>query len=632
VFKVIGCIATAHDLRLVVLAAAICLISVGVTFYLFGALPKAPPRVRAAWLGVTGLVAGSGIWAVHFVAMLAFEPGVRMGYAPLGTLASLVIAVAFAGAGFAAATPGANGRRQVLAGGALLGVGIALMHFTGMAALRVQGVLGWDIPYVVASVIVGTAFATAALAIGGPGQRPGRQVCAAALLTLGICGLHFTAMSAVSISPSASGALPTEVISRPVLALAVAALTSLIILIAAGALVTDLHMRNRAFNELREAVDAMADGMAISDADDRLVAWNDRFVEQIGGGAIVLAVGMRYAALLEDIAEHNLQLGDAERQAWIAERVAARREQRPDLEIQMFDGRWLRVHNRPTRGGGVVTSCVDITDLKRNAERLARALDEADAASRAKTEFLANITHEIRTPLNGVLGMSQIMALGELPGVQRERLAVLQTSGEELLAILNDVLDVSRMETGRLEIEAGRFDAADLGAETQAAFAAAAKAKPGVAFHVAISPEAVGPRSGDPARVRQILRILVSNAVKFTSAGEIRVEITPFRTSKTGLLGGSGGDGLCLSVSDTGVGIAPEVLPTLFEKFTQADGSNTRRFGGAGLGLTIARSLIELIGGQILVESTPDKGSTFTVILPAPRIDAVAAGGRVQAA
>jgi len=624
VFKVIGCITTAHDLRLVLLAAAICLLAVGVTFYLYAILPKAPPRVRAAWLAVTGLVAGSGIWAVHFVAMLAFEPGLRTGYAPLITLASLVIAVAFAGMGFAAAAPSADGKRQVLAGGALLGVGIALMHFTGMAALRVQGLLQWDAGYVIAAVVVGTVFATAALQLGKPGRSVGFQVAAAGLLTLGICGLHFTAMSAVTIVPVASAALGPEVISRPVLALAVAALTIAIIGIAAGALVADLHLRKRAFDQLREAVDAMADGMAISDTDGRLVAWNDRYLEQIGGGAIALTAGMRYADLLAAIAAYNLNLDDDQRAAWVEERLIARREQRPDLEVQMFDGRWLRVHNRPTRGGGVVTSCVDITDFKHNAEVLAQALSKADAASQAKTEFLANITHEIRTPLNGVLGMSQIMALGDLPPIQRERLAVLQTSGEELLAILNDVLDVSRMETGKLEIEAGRFDAADLGAEIKTVFATAASARPALSFDVAVAPKAVGPRSGDPARVSQILRILVSNALKFTAAGEVRVAIDA--------LDAADGEGLRLVVSDTGVGIAAEVLPGLFDKFTQADGSNTRRFGGVGLGLSIARSLIELMGGQILVESTLDLGSTFTVILPAPRIAAAGSQKRTRAA
>jgi signal transduction histidine kinase len=617
VFRVIGCIANAHDLRLVLLAAVICLLSVGVTFYLYATLPKSPAKVRAAWLAVTGLVAGSGIWAVHFVAMLAFEPGLRSGYAPFITLISLAIAIAFAVMAFTAAAPDRTGKGQVLAGGALLGIGIALMHFTGMAALRVQGLLHWDIPYVVASVLVGIAFATAALRVGGPGRGLRAQIAAAGLLTLGICGLHFTAMSAVAIEPIPAAALPPEVISRPVLALAVTVLTVLIIAIAAGALVADLYMRRRAFDQLREAIDAMADGMSISDAEDRLVAWNARYVEQIGGGAITPAVGMRYADLLAAIAGHNLGLDDDQRAAWVNDRMTARREQGPDLEVQMFDGHWLRVHNRPTRGGGVVTSCVDITDLKLNALVLAQALSEADAASRAKTEFLANITHEIRTPLNGVLGMSQIIGLGDLSPIQRQRLSVLQASGEDLLTILNDVLDVARMETGKLEIEAGRFDAAELGAEVEATFAAA-NAKAGLALNVAVAPGAAGPRSGDPARVSQILRILVSNAMKFTAAGGVQVTIDAFDEPQAAELG----EGLRLTVRDTGVGIAQEALPHLFGTFTQADSSNTRRYGGAGLGLSIARSLIDLMGGDILVESALGEGSTFTVLLPAARVDA----------
>jgi signal transduction histidine kinase len=242
------------------------------------------------------------------------------------------------------------------------------------------------------------------------------------------------------------------------------------------------------------------------------------------------------------------------------------------------------------------------------AVELREALNRAEDGSRAKGAFLANMSHEIRTPLNGVLGMAQVMAMGQLDPAQRERLDVIQSSGEALLAVLNDVLDLSKIEAGRIEFESAPFDVSEVAADVQAAFAV--KAGAGVAFSIEVAPDAAGRWNGDAVRVRQILYNLVSNALKFTREGEVRVRVARAATR--------GGEGLSLTVSDTGIGIAPEVLPRLFDKFVQADSTITRRFGGAGLGLAICRQLAQLMGGEISVESTPGEGSVFTVFLPMP--------------
>ncbi|MBV9509583.1 MAG: PAS-domain containing protein [Caulobacteraceae bacterium] len=610
-FKVIGCITTAHDVRLVALAAAVCVLTVSITFYLYDRLPKGRTTSRRAWLAVVGLITGSGVWGVHFISMLAFEPALRMGYEPLITFLSLLIAIPFSGFGFSVAAPDADGRRRVAAGGALVGTGVAVMHFTGMAALRLQGRLSWDLAYVAAAIGLSIAFSIAALAVGRPGGGRLRRLAGGGLLILGICGLHFTAMAALVVRPDPRVSVPPEIISRPVLAGAVSALTCIVLLVSFGMVVVDLRLRRRTFTKLRQAIDAMADGMTISDADHRLVIWNARYAELTGVDEAKLYEGMPYGEILGLIADRSLKLDPAERAAWVAERLELRRAGLSDTEVQMRAGLWLRIKNRPTPGGGMVTACVDITDLKRNAQTLARALREADAASRAKTEFLANITHEIRTPLNGVLGMAQVMALGELSPAQSQRLEVIKQSGEDLLAILNDVLDVTRIEAGKLELEQGEIDAAQLGGELEAGFAAAAAAKPAVRFNVVLAPGVAGPRHGDPVRVKQILDVLVSNALKFTASGEVEVRLVQL---------GAVDEGLEVTVRDTGVGIPPEVLPQLFEKFTQADGASTRRFGGAGLGLAIARPLAMMMGGRITVESVMDQGTTFTLTLPAPRI------------
>jgi CheY-like chemotaxis protein len=246
--------------------------------------------------------------------------------------------------------------------------------------------------------------------------------------------------------------------------------------------------------------------------------------------------------------------------------------------------------------------------MKTQAAAAASAAEAAEAANAAKSAFLATISHEIRTPLNGVLGMAQAMAAEALSPAQRDRLEVIQRSGEALLAILNDVLDLSKIEAGRLELETIEFDFIDLARSVQAAFQPMAAEK-GLGLRLAVD-AAEGRYGGDPLRIRQILSNLISNAIKFTDAGEVV------------LAAGRDDEGLCVTVSDTGVGIAPADLPRLFQKFDQLDSSTTRRFGGTGLGLAICRELASLMGGDIGVESELGRGSIFTLRLPLPLVAA----------
>ena len=249
----------------------------------------------------------------------------------------------------------------------------------------------------------------------------------------------------------------------------------------------------------------------------------------------------------------------------------------------------------------------DITERKRAEQALVRAKEDAEAANNAKSTFLATMSHEIRTPLNGVLGMAQAMAAGPLNDVQRERLGVVQHSGETLLAILNDVLDLSKIEAGKLTLEEAEFDLGELAHGAYATFTAIANKK-GLSFDLKIEPEAHGVYRGDSTRVRQIIYNLVSNALKFTDEGEVRARLS----HRDGMLQ--------IVVSDTGIGIAPDQLSILFQKFEQADASTTRRFGGTGLGLAICRELASLMGGDIGARSGPAGGSIFTVGLPMHRV------------
>ncbi len=243
---------------------------------------------------------------------------------------------------------------------------------------------------------------------------------------------------------------------------------------------------------------------------------------------------------------------------------------------------------------------------RRLAEALAAAERNerrANAASDAKSTFLATMSHEIRTPLNGILGMAQAMRADATASDQIERLEVIQTSGSALLAVLNDVLDLAKIEAGRLECVSETFDPAELSGQVANSFSSLADAK-GVALSLKIKSGAAGLYVGDPVRLRQVLSNLISNAVKFTDQGSIQLEVARI------------GDRHRFVVSDTGVGVDAEQIPQLFEKFSQVDSSTTRRHGGTGLGLSISAALCALMNGQIDVESEPGRGSRFTVTLP----------------
>jgi PAS domain S-box-containing protein len=256
----------------------------------------------------------------------------------------------------------------------------------------------------------------------------------------------------------------------------------------------------------------------------------------------------------------------------------------------------------------------NVTTIKAAERASAEARDLAEAANRSKSEFLANMSHEIRTPLNGILGMTQVIEQDELSDAQRERIKVVRESGVTLLGILNDVLDLSKIQAGRLELEPAPFDIADLTAAVTGVFAGTAAAKD-ISLDAQIDRSAEGVWIGDSLRLRQILSNLVSNGLKFTGEGGVTVQVR----HESGAL--------VLAVKDTGIGIAGDKIDTLFEKFSQEDASTTRRYGGTGLGLSICRELVELMDGRIEVESEKGVGSCFSVHLPLPRGDRAAATG-----
>ena len=369
---------------------------------------------------------------------------------------------------------------------------------------------------------------------------------------------------------------------------------------------------------LSDAINSISDGFLFFDADDRLVMFNERMREIFPEGYDLLVPGAKFEEILrEGVARSQYVGSEQEMEEWIEQRLDRFRQGAGETEAELAADRWLRISERKTAEGGTVGIHVDITQEKRRERELRQARDEleenvaelkiakarADAAAEAKSGFLANMSHEIRTPLNAVIGFSDLALRSDLNPKQQDFVEKIQSSGRLLLELVNQILDFSKIEAGKLELEEAEFDLGKVFQSISSVIATQAEEK-GTELFFSIAPDVPRRLVGDSTRLVQVLINLTSNAVKFTEAGEVDVKVELEDQSDTRTK-------LRFSVSDTGIGLTQKEKAQLFEAFTQADGSVTRKYGGTGLGLTISRQIVELMGGEIDVESEAGQGSTF---------------------
>ncbi len=368
---------------------------------------------------------------------------------------------------------------------------------------------------------------------------------------------------------------------------------------------------------LFDAIEALDAGIVMFDAGQRLVFCNSRYREIYDLPAGLTRPGTAYHELIAHFFAHFPERRRGRDPArYAADLFARHRAGGRPWEFEL-GGRWLLVSERPTADGGVVCLHTDIARLKQTQRALEQTLQRAEAANRAKSQFVANVSHEVRTPLNGVLGMLQLLEGDGLVPPHDDYVRIALQAGRSLLALIEDILEFSRNEAGDATVADGIVDLPRLVDETVATRARAAMTQ-GLNLLVHVDPAVPARVHGDAARLAQVLSTLLDNAIKFTEQGEVRVELRPDPALR---------HGLCLAVEDTGIGIDPALQARIFDLFMQGDASHTRRRGGTGLGLALARQQIELMGGCVTFTSEPGRGSRFECRLVLSPVEAPPSGG-----
>ena len=566
---------------------------------------------------LTGAFAlGGGVWATHFIGMLAFELPGQVSYSFVITLLSLLPAFAASWLALRVLSMKHVTRRTILISGSLVGLGIGAMHYSGMAAIETQLQMHYE-PFLFAlSFCVAVVLAILALWIGY-GLRPTTQydrfrLCASgAVMGAAIAGMHYTGMAAVRFTGHAVEASAELTVSTSAVALilAVCAIMLTVLVVAINGLlrVQALYRRMRESSvRLGAILDTAVDGIITIDARgliqdfnqsaERLFGWT---AEEVMGRNIKMLMPEPYQSAHDGYLKNYRETG-IPRIIGTGREVVGLRKDGSHMPMRLAVGR-VDLPGELLFVGFVT----DISDRHALEASLREEAERAEQAAAAKSTFLANMSHEIRTPMNSIIGFTELLLQTELNPSQRGHLEAVRQASKSLLRLINDILDTTKLEKGQFTLESVVFSLRAVGMQIESSMRLAAYAKD--LKLVVEYPEAMPEYfTGDPLRVLQILNNLVSNAIKFTESGS--VELLFAYDSKL----------VHIQVRDTGIGMSPEQAELVFAPFTQADPSISRRFGGTGLGTTIARQLAEQMGGAIEVESALGSGSTFHVRLPLP--------------
>jgi two-component system, sensor histidine kinase and response regulator len=602
-------LAGSYDYRLVALSVLIAMLASYAALDLAGRVTAARGGARFLWLTGGASAMGLGIWSMHYIGMLAYSLPVEVLYDWPTVVVSLLAAVFASGVALFVASRNVMRPIRTGIGGLLMGLGIAGMHYIGMEAMRLPAMCHYSPALVILSVILAIAISLVALRLTFHLREESaatgwRKLASAVVMGAAIPVMHYTAMAAVTFTrtdsvPELTHAVEvsevgiTGIIVVTLMILGLTILTSLVDR-RFSAQSLELSLSEQRYRQLVESAQVILWRRSVDSGQFSFV--NKEAAELLGHTAQQWLANGNF--LLEHVHPEDREAVESLCRAAAENRGSQRFEHR--MISAGGSVMWLRTSVRLIAGDGKAKELVgvmtDITERK-------RAQDAAESASRAKSEFLASMSHEIRTPMNGVIGMTELALGTDLTFEQREYVTTAKSSAESLLTIINDILDFSKIEAGKLELDPMCFQLHEKVEETMKALAFRAHEK-GLELLCDIKSEVPGFVIGDSARIRQIIVNLVGNAIKFTEHGQVELEVA--REAREG-------DELWLHfiVSDTGIGIAPEKQKPIFEAFSQADSSTTRRFGGTGLGLTISSRLVEAMGGKIWVESELGRGSKF---------------------
>ncbi len=356
------------------------------------------------------------------------------------------------------------------------------------------------------------------------------------------------------------------------------------------------------------AIATISEGFVLYDSEDRIVLFNEQFRDIYPGLADIIKTGTTFAEVLEAVVSRSLiDLGGQSPQDWIADRKA-RHAGSGGLAEYRYGGRFVRISERRIQGGGTVAVYSDITELRQQNLELEEARELSEVANRTKSQFLANMSHELRTPLNAIIGYSEILQEDAADNGQKQivpDLRKIEGAGRHLLGLINDILDLSKVEAGKMDVFIEDVDISSLLDEVKSIITPLV-AKNGNRLDLRIG-DSLGNMRTDRTKVKQCLLNVLSNANKFTQDGLLTVEVLRLEKVRPTIQ---------MTISDTGIGMSEEQLGRLFQAFSQADASTTKKFGGTGLGLAITRHFCRLLGGDISVVSRIGEGSTFTIVLP----------------
>jgi len=575
-------------------------------------------KIRLAWLVCGAASMGLGIWSMHYIGMLAFTLPVAVYYHLPTVAASLAAAILASGVGLVVAIRSRWSWWAVAGASVVMGSGIVTMHYVGMDAMRLPAKMIWNDALVTLSVGIAVIVSFVAIFLAFRFREDTREVSplkitSAVVMGFAVFAMHYTGMAAVAFVPATMAVNLSGAVAVSALGITAIIFGTLAVLVSAS--LTSFLARRISAQELRikaseeryqRVFERSLAGIYRSTQDGRLLDCNAAFARMLGYGSreecLAVPIGSHYSAA------HG-------RETFVSQLIRDKSVVDFESKLKTTSGQsiWILetaslLDDDGATPGVIEGTILDITRRKEAETNLWAAKLAAEEANTAKSEFLANMSHEIRTPMNGIVGMTELALGTDLTVDQREYLETVRSSADSLLGIINDILDFSKIEARKLDIDVLDFDLRSTVDETLRSLAPRAHAK-GLELACQFDPTVPALLGGDPSRLRQILTNLIGNAVKFTETGEVVVRV------ERNAIDGERVD-VRFTVSDTGIGIPLDKHAAIFDAFTQADASTTRRFGGTGLGLTISARLAALMGGAIEVESNPGGGTQFRLTLP----------------